>query len=267
MIPTRHLPIFVALFLLVFSACQKNSDAEPDIIVTTPPEFTLDIFEQREDVGGKSVLGFWIESLQSYPCPSVEIMTEVQVNDSEILLSILGVQQPPACTGQNTIAKKFVALGALPVGTYTLQIRLGLNDLIVNKGQLVVSTNRTEIKFSEIQGIDIQQFICTRIPDHYVWGYVAIPNETAEPIADQWLAAFKSQSNPSELAPGFYSYFTVSGTGQVELHKSIAPTSAHEHFIRQINGDLQPLRDLIIQYRNAPDVPLQIQCLSTLGAL
>lgn len=260
--------LFLFSAVLFWVSCSKSSvEDDGTIIVKTPPEFNVDLFERRDDQTGEPQLGLWIESIQAYPCdqPIIEVSTAQQQQTIKVLIA--GVRLPEPCSGGMQKASIFIPFGVLTAGIYDLQINVGANSLIQNIGKLQVETDKAVLQMPDARAINILNFVTNRIPDHYLWGYAAVPDEGSEPAADQFLVDLKKRSVDVALPPGYYSYFSVSGTGQVHLHSSILPQGVHEPFVRQFNGDLQPLRQIIEAARNSPDTPLPIYCQSTLGKI
>ncbi len=257
---------FLALLLSV--SCRKTPlDDGQVIVVSTPPEFVVDLYEQRSEQAGEPQMGLWIESIQTYPCdqPVIEVSAVRQGSTIEVLIA--GVRLPEPCLGGAQKARIFVPFGSVEKGHYDIQINVGVNGLIKNQGTLHLEDHNATLEMPNAQAIDIQNYVVTNIPNHYLWGYAGVPNEVSEPAADQLLVDLKKHSTDVALPPGFYSYFSVSGTGQIQLHRSISPNGAHEPFVRQFDGDLQPLRQVIEDARNSPDAPLSIYCQTTLGKI
>lgn len=263
------LPLLLSLLsLLSLISCRKTSlDNDDAVVVNTPPEFNLDLFEQRDEQNGGAQLGLWIESAQTYPCDQPVLEVSVERLPQTIKVHIAGVRLPEPCLGGVSKARTFISFGALSDGIYNIQINVGANDLIKNEGTLHVEGNKTTLHMPDASAVNIMNFVTLRIPDHYLWGYAATPDEASEPAADQFLVDLKKRSADVALPPGYYSYFSVSGTGQVQLHNSVLPNGTHEAFVRQFDGDLQPLREIIDAARNSPDAPLPIYCQTTLGKI
>ncbi len=261
----RPLPILsiLTLLLLWIGAC-KPAPEEPDIVVSVAPEFTIDLYEQRGATDGKATFGLWIESIAAYTCANPQIEATATVVGDLININILGVQMPNPCISDSAKARRFLPIGVLQDGDYKIKLTLGPVDAIVNEGTITVKEGVFTLTLPDVQGIDIQEYVLRSIPESMVWGYAATPDQSALNAADQFLAQVKNVTTESLLPPGFYGYFTVSGTGQLSLHKSIAPTNSAEWFVRKF-GNFTVLKNVITQFRNAPDAPLTIRCFSTLG--
>jgi hypothetical protein len=256
----------VWLALVSLAGCYAPQDEDPDIIVTLDPEFTVDLFEQRDSLNGAPTFGLWVESMQQFDCGNYQIDALVTVSSNEINIQLQEIRTPDSCLGAPSAAKGFLPIGDLADGMY--DFRLSLNPVIVSKGVLVVQNGHYELLIPNPQGIDFQNRVLEALPEGYVWGYALTPDEQDQPVADQFVQNLKTLTQEPVLTPGFYSYFTVSGTGQYYFHRSIAPMGQHRPFLRRLSDDMQgSVRNLLQGYRNAPSQALEISCLSTFGAL
>lgn len=261
------LTIFNLAFLVLFTGgCKPITSEDPDTVVTAKPEFTIDLYEQRDPANGAATFGIWIESIENYDCADPQIEASATVVGDLISVSILGVKMPSPCVADSVKARRFLAIGQISDGTYKFRLALGPVDAIVNEGTIAVSEGLYTLTLTNVQGIDIQEYVLRRIPESMVWGYASTPDATAQGAADQFLAQVKNVSSESLLPPGFYGYFTISGTNQLSLHKSIAPNAPSESFVRKFDN-FTLLQNVITQFRFAPDKPLNIRCFSTMGEI
>lgn len=263
--PAARWFFFSALPVLACTACHKQNTDDPEIIVTFPPEFTVDLFERRDDATGAPVFGLWVESIAGFECSNYRIEYTATVSGSAIAIQLLKVREPDTCLGQPGPARAFWPIGPLADGAYAFSFTLG--PVIANKGTLSVTEGRYELSLPNAQGIDFQNRILETIPDHYIWGFALAPAEPDLPVADGFIAGLKPFTGEPDLPPGYYGYFTVSGTGQYFFHKIIAPGIQHRPFLRRLNVAPDTLRDLLQSFRDAPGKPLDIQCFSTYGVL
>ena len=252
--------IFVALSF----ACSKVNE-EVGLVVTAPPEYTVDVFEQRNPADGVPTLGLWIESVEKYACAGYHIDAQIAVQNGSIVVTIPGVSAPSPCVGDSARAKLFLPIGNLANGTY--EFIFSLRDVIVNKGILDVSNGHYMLSLPDAKGIVIENFILESMPDGITWGYAATPDEASQPVADDFIADLKTLTAENGLAPGFYSYFTISGTGNITFHKRIAPTGSAKQFVRRLTAAPDELKSILQSYRNAAQQPLDIKCWTTGGEL
>lgn len=257
--------LFLTLLAAAFAACRVDPDEDPVVIVTTDPEFSIDLFEQRDAADGTPTFGLWVESVKKYDCAGYGIDASVSVQNNNIRVTLLGVTTPSPCTGAPAPAKQFLAIGNLPDGTYGFI--LSLRDAIVNEGVLTISGGHFSLSLPDQQGIDFQNLVMEHIPDGLVWGYAAIPDEPSEPVADDFIFNLKTITTEAGLSPGYYSYFTISGAGNLMLHKRIEADTVSEQFVRRLNAAPDALQSLLTDYRSSTQQPLQIRCWTTFGEL
>ncbi len=258
-----YLPLL--LFCCVFQySCQKTKEDET-VIVTRAPEFKVDLFEQRDFVNGNPSFGLWISSVETFPCSNYHIEGTVQTSSSEISIQFNDVGQPDTCLGVAGPAQSFMAIGNLPEGNYQFSLTLG--NAIENAGTLSVYPDRYELSVADPQAIDFQNPVLKKIPDGLAWGYIATPDDAALALAAAFLADLKNITTENSLQPGFYGYFSRSGTGLLTLHPGFAPAGSAQIFVRQLDAGPENLRQLLQQYRSAPQHTAQIRCLSTFGEL
>lgn len=232
---------------------------------TGAPEFALDLFEQRSPADGASNLGLWVSSFALQEGAGFGINASVEVKGQELLMHILGVQKPDSITGIAAPATGFVPFGAIPEGAYKLTVILG--NTVQSHADLMLGKDHLALTNADARGIVFQNVALRRLPDGLVWGYANANNETVKAKAEQFVSDLKSLSTEAGLAPGFYSYFTVTGAGTVFLHPSIEPAEAHIPFVRALNGSPDDLRGLLVGYRHDGVVPLKVRCLSGWGEL
>ena len=260
-----HCKIASFFLLLALGGCNAPLYEEPEIIVTLDPEFTVDLFEQRNALDGAPVFGLWIESMKQFDCANYKIEAAVQVQPGAISIELQEIRTPDTCLGVPGPAKGFLPVGQLANGTY--QFSLSLSPVIKSEGILIIQSGHYELSLPTQQGIDFQNRVLETIPDAYVWGYANTPAEPDQPVADQLVQHLKVLTQEPALLPGFYSYFTVSGAGQYFFHRSIAPAGQHRPFLRRLPGGPDGVRDVLQGYRNDPGQPLEVRCLSTFGEL
>lgn len=263
MIRIYHWSLLLLGILPFLPSCQNAKD-EDVVIVTTAPEFQVDLFEQRDAVDGHPEFGLWIQSLEKYPCNNYVIEYSVQMTDGKIEVHLNDVTSPDTCHGSVASARAFIPIGNLSPGTYPFALALG--NAINNEGTLSVFEDRYEMSLPSPQGIDFQNLVVRKMKPGLLWGHIATPDAATSGRAIDFLNELKSITSEPALAPGYYSYFTVSGTGLIVPHTASAPGGPTQFFLRKLEGAPAPLQNLLLQYRNAQQNALQITCLSTFGA-
>ncbi|MCC6460953.1 MAG: hypothetical protein IT260_10815 [Saprospiraceae bacterium] len=252
------------VFLLGLLACHKPASTDPDVVVTLDPEFEVDLFEQRDASTGAATFGLWVESTQLFACENYSIEAQAEVSASAVSVRLLSIRKPDTCQGEADRARGFVAIGPLADGEYPFVF--SLNNAIVNEGTLRVQQGHYELDLPLPKAVDFKNRVLESIPDSLIWGFVSVPSETDVPVANQFFGKLKTISIEHQLTPGYYGYFTVAGTGQLYWHSSMSPPAKNLPFLRQLTGSTDELRALLQGYRADPGHPLQIKCLTGLGA-
>lgn len=250
---------------LAVGACRVDDDETDELKFTDDPEYRIDLFEQRDPTDGKPTFGLWIERLELSECEGYGVDASLSVQNGKIAVRILGVTKPSICAGDSAAAQQFLPIDNLTDGVY--EFSLSLRDVIVNQGSLTVTSGRYILSLPDAQGVVIDNFVLESLPDGIVWGYAATPDEASQPVADNFIADLKTLTTDHSLAPGFYSYFTLSGTGDVVFHRRVAPTGASKFFLRRLSSSPDVLKSILQNYRNASQQPLNIKCWTTEGEL
>lgn len=254
-------PFLFLPFFLCLPACRDHHEADDlPLVFNIEPEFTVDLFEQRDPADGTARFGLWVESMADCACSGCSVVAETEVSSDDVSVKLLGILEPVPCTGTPAPARTFVPIGALADGEY--RFSLSLRSVVTNVGTLRVAQGRYTLSMPDAQGVVFENYVLETMPADMVWGYALTPDEPSVMAAQNWLADLKNITADGGLAPGFYSYFTVSGSGAMFFHKSFAPQGAAQVFVRKLAVPPGDLKGLLQTYRaNA----LEVRCLSTLG--
>lgn len=232
---------------------------------TLDPEFTADLFEQRDSATGAPTFGLWMESMAVFDYGNYQIDGTVSVGAGTVSIHLEEIGQPVVGQGAPGPAHGFLPIGPLADGEYRFTI--SRNIPIANAGMLSVQNGHYTLIIDKEQDIIFRNRVLESLPEGYVWGYALAPAEPDLPVADQFISDLKPLTAAPDLPAGYYSYFTISGTGQYFFHPSVAPSGQHRPFLRRLNNSPDAIRALLQQFRAHPDRPLEIRCMSTSGAL
>lgn len=261
------LPTLLHVCIFLLASCKPGDGLQdPEVVVTVDPEFTVDLFEERDAASGNKRLGLWIESMKYYPCATPQINASVSVAGNNISVRILGVSND-TCQGLPQKARMFLPFGAVSTGIYAFSLSLGPVDAIQNKGELKVEADEYALSLPNAQGVDVQHFELKSIPDPMLWGQIQTPGAQAGAKAAQCIADLKSVSDDPLLEPGYYGYFTLSATGQWNVHSSLSSGKPELFFVRRATQGFDAIKTILGQYRSGADSPLMIRCLTSNGAL
>ena len=251
-----------SLFLLSAVSCKKETIEDPDVVISVDPEFLVDLFELRNPVDGSPELGFWVETISDYPCSEGTFLSQVLEQDGAFRLVLDEVVIPDSCPTTSGPVSDFVPLGELSSGVspLTFSIASALNS----QGELLLQEDVFEWVVDKEVGIEVLNRVVNRIPDGLIWGYAAPRTEQEVPKAHAFINDLKAISTDHNLPVGFYSYFTVTGTGLITPHRSFDGGS--HFFVRRISMDQLPaLEALLNAYRDTQQTPIELKCLSTYG--
>jgi hypothetical protein len=252
-------------FLLTLLGCNRNSlPYGDDTIFNGKAEFSIDLFEQRDDANGTPVFGLWVESMEVFDCDNYLIVSEKEQNLGHIKIMLRGIEKPQNCNAKTAKARVFIPIGNLADGEYQLEINL--RDAISNKGKLSVAQGKYSLDLPDPKGIVIGNYFVQAMPDQLFWGYIETPIEQATQQANALLADLKNLSTTVALPTGFYSYFTVSGSGTVFFNPVFSPTMNHVVFVRKMTTNPTEISKTLQIYRSGSQ-PLVLKCYSTSGTL
>lgn len=257
---------FTSLLLLtslLLPACRDQHLDEADPIFNIDPEFTADLFEQRNAANGNAEFGLLVESMTDCDCANCAVIAESSIAGDRISVRLLGIQKPDSCFGAPAPARTFVPIGDLADGTY--QFSLSLRNVVTNEGTLTVAQGRWTLSIPDLQGIEFQNYVLDKMPENLIWGFAQTPTEKAITASKELITDLKQISADPGLAPGFYSYFTVTGGGSLFFHKSFAPAGPAQVFVRKLTASPEALKNVLQDYRDPGQDNLQIRCLTTLG--
>ena len=116
----------LAAFLLTafFPACRPAEELPPEIVVTTSPEFIVDLFEERDAVDGHPTFGLWVETVRAYECAGYALQTAVNITENAVHTDFIGLLRPDPCNGPAERVRQFVPIGALSDKTYAFALHI-----------------------------------------------------------------------------------------------------------------------------------------------
>jgi hypothetical protein len=255
--------VYYLCFLFFFaglSSCKVSREEDPVVIYTGETEYRFDLFEKRDSLSGDPTFGLWVESMKTYDAGNYSIDHTVDASSQQININMLGVQKPASGVGAAGPAKTFIPIGHLQDGDY--QMNISLAGAVVNKASLHIAAGHYSLSLPNPEGILFQNLVMDHIPVGTIWGYAGIANESQQPVANAFILDLKPISADPGLPPGYYSYFTVSGTGDVFLHNSMGVPGKALPFVRKLTGSRVELTNLLQSYRAQP---IAIRCLTTFG--
>jgi hypothetical protein len=256
-----------ALFSLVFAvACTQDDALVPEVVVSIDPEFTADVFEDVAPDDGERRPGFWVQSMAPFECAGFLPNDSIWKIGNEIFIAINGTDKPNPCLGDSALLSAFLPLPPLDPGIYDVVFRFG--DLPVSSGTLSTSEAGLRFDVAKTGGFDFRNRQALRLPEQILWSNVEVEGEATRVKALEFIDELKSLTQPHGLSPGYYSYFTITGQGTFFFHESFPKRYAlDQQVVRKFETPVAELQLLIDAYRNHPDTPLTIRCMTGSGAL
>ncbi len=232
---------FAAMILL--AGCNLTDDGK-DTVVKVQAEFRVDLFEELKDSRN---FQFRLKTIDPQPC----INNSIDFTSSRVLsrlnLAIHEIIEAPDCIEGMVPVSAEAGLGFLGIGTYEVQINL--KNTIVNEGVLQVTDEAFVLSMSTENGYELVREELRRIPNRYIWGYVAYDEKNvAEQQANNFLSELAGMTSQSVLTKGYYGYFTINDDRTV-----VFPTAPEQSFFKtfhyQSNGNMNDIKALLDEYR------------------
>ncbi len=232
---------FAAMMLL--AGCNLTDDGK-DTVVKVQAEFKVDLFEELKDSRN---FQFRLKTIDPQPCINNSIDYTANRVLSRLNLAIHEIIEAQDCIEGMEPVSAEASLGYLVNGAYEVQINL--KNTIVNEGLLEVTNEAFVLSMSTENGYELVREELRRIPNRYIWGYVAYSEKNpAEQQAINFLGELAGMTSPSSLTKGYYGYFTINDDNVVVLPSAPQP-SYFKTFHFQSNGNINDIKALLDEYR------------------
>ncbi|MCF8366968.1 MAG: hypothetical protein K9H16_14360 [Bacteroidales bacterium] len=242
--------ILLVIFTLAFSSCKK------DEIETVPLETVNGDILEYVNYGKKVFLFNFNTDLLTYPITYL-IRSELSVEGNQIKIKLIDIQKDghDDLNVSKGAASCSIDLGELANGQYEVQITVSQTT---STGTLSISDSLVTIDFPSTQDLTINHDTLNRIPFGTVWGYVGYNNTSNQGLASGFISGLNALgAEPSELAPGYYGYFSISDS--MEMIQPIDENFTYfKEYLRDYQGEAAALNEHInyynTEYYNKVDV-------------
>lgn len=201
-------------------ACHVDDGTDGKIQIGVEDDLVLDMVQTLSQNGSRLNLIF--QSEDAYTCEGAAYDYTLKTSTEDIGIHLTGIFVPQPCAGGSA-----PAVTEMPMprheGTYAVAIDIG--DIIHNTGILVNEGDKYQLFMNETHGMTLSHDVMFKIPDQTLWGYVYHPTEQAAAWAEV-NTVLTSYGGASQLASGYYGFFDVYGTGEIELYHSDANANA-----------------------------------------
>lgn len=240
---------------MAVSTCKLDNLDDPIIIPVLDEEFTLDLWE---NLGPDATAGLVvnIESTTEQPCLNTSVSSRYERSGATASLTLYDIVAPEVCDPGIAPALGMESLQDLAAGIYTLKV--AIKDIVTNTGKLVVTPNYYEVQMDQEVGIKWLHEELRRIPATTVWGYLTYTTPAQRDYAAAWLSStLSANSQPANLADGYYGYFEVSNSGS-SLRVADMPTSGVIPFAFRFNGSTSAIDNWVTQFRTGATEPQRL---------
>lgn len=196
---------FIAFLVFCCGACDLESLNEPIIVPNIEKEFNIDLWEHLGANSRSAQL--LIETIAQEDCTNYSIAHEFSRNNATLNVSLNEIVAPQDCNEGQGPALATVDLGELTNGFYTLNI--DLKNTVFSKGQLVIREKEITVNMNSEEGIRFVRTSILRVPDNFIWGYVAFNNPSDASIATAFEQDLAEMSSEIRMENGYYGPFSI----------------------------------------------------------
>lgn len=199
------------LMVVLLAGCSFQDPPVDGIIVSNiDKEFSVRMFEKLSQDGRN--LYFQITSIEEINCQNGTVNYLLNHQEENIYLAIRNVVEPLDCIEGTGPYLSNVNLGALGVGQI-FNLTIQLQNIVENQGYLSSDSEKYEMKLNTLYGLEVPETVLYKIPDSFVWGYIAISDLSQRTAADELYASLLSHGFSKILKQGNYGYFDVLPNG------------------------------------------------------
>lgn len=249
--------------MIVFSqvGCKLESIQDPIIVTNIEKAFYINLWEELYP--NNRNLRIDIQSLKNQPCVNYTIAYDWAASDKKFELSINDIVEPIDCILGLGPATAKIDVGDLESRIFNMSI--GLEQTVINNGQLIVDGESYTIQMETEEGIIIPEKILRKVPPQSAWGFVAFQNTADQITAGELLSTLKSQGEPILLKEGKYGYFSFLDN---KLLVNGAPVAGQaSSFLISFNGDEKELKQVVDNFRSQHNGSVTVKVFTAKGSV
>ncbi|MCB9322712.1 MAG: hypothetical protein H6571_03135 [Lewinellaceae bacterium] len=245
-----------AICLLLFlPSCKEDKLGDPIIISNIKKEFYLDLSESLSPT--QRFTHFNIRTIENGECLNGTIDFDFTRTGNRLTVSVNNVVDPEDCIPGIAPSLADVVAGPLQSGFYLFNFNL--RDAVKNEGSLVVEDHRFLLNLETQEGVILLHKEIFRVPEHTVWGYLTYNEADLEQHAMSLMEQLNSMGTASDLAKGFYGYFTINSTEEGIEITDIAESTFLKQFVFDYEGDWDDLTGAADQFMaDYPGISLKL---------
>lgn len=247
--------------MLLMQACNTDKTEAPVLDTEVEKEYELDLWESL----GNNTRSFELRAttIKSLDCLNYFIESSSIRKGNSFEINLGKPQIPSQCERGSGVAKSTLTLGTVSNGTYNITIKLG--QIVPSTGRLMVSNGSFFLSIPTPIGFRILHNNLLRIPDNTLWGYIAYDASASSTVA-QFLTELATISPSPDLAKGYYGYFNLLESGEMELGgPKVATDLPVQPILRRAPTNEKDLERLVQAYREKYGQLLQIHLRNTGG--
>lgn len=233
------------LVLSFFSACSLIEPAGQDIF-TLNEDFELQLFERIEP--NIRQLELVVRTVEKQPCENAEIALQSQVLQNGILLRLENILAPDEST---CIPRETIITNEIPLSPFTgnMDFIVQIKDIIEHRGLISSDPEAASFFLLDAEGLRISRNELFKIPSRLIWGSVGTEDRDKLPAMDAFFSTLESQCQKAQLKSGYYSYFEVDSSGDIEYLFG-NPSQYRRDFAYIYTGDVRNLYTSLDTFRN-----------------
>lgn len=253
----RWMLVGIVAFALV--GCKLESLQDPIIVTNIEKAYYINLWEELYP--NSRNLRIDVQSIKNQDCINYTVDYKWNATASQFDLSINDIVAPADCQPGIGPANTKIDVGDLESQIFKMNI--GLDETVINEGQLVVSGESYTLQMDTEEGIIIPEKILRRVPTESVWGFVAFQNNQDQTAAEDLLTQLNDLGTAIDLKEGKYGYFSFLDS---KLLVSGAPENGQvSSFIIQYDGEEKTIKEMVERFRSTHNGSVTLKVLTSTG--
>lgn len=251
----------ILYLMLAMQACNTDKTEAPVLDTAIEKEYELNLWERLESTSRN--LQIQVNTIKKQDCLNYTIESSSSRKGNSLEINLGKPQTPAVCEPGIGTAKSILDLGAISNGVYNVTVKLG--QIVPSTGRLVVSNSSFFLSMTSPIGFRINNNNLLRIPDYTIWGYIGY-DANALPIVTQFFTELANISQSTDLAKGYYGYFSLLENGDIELGGvQVSTDRPVRPILRRFQANEKDLEKLIQTYREKHGQSILIRLRNTAG--